>query len=62
MDLALKGKNDGKQESCTALAMVGQQMIPEKAALANPNPPGQVGVRVVGTSATFDYLYVLQLN
>jgi hypothetical protein len=57
--IALDGINDGANERCTADATVNGQPMTVSAQLQGGGPAGSVGLRAVGTSATFDYLYVL---
>lgn len=60
--VAFVGRNDGQNETCDAAATVNQQPLTATASLAGGGPAGQVGLRAVATSATFDYLYVVQSN
>ena len=58
----LTAKSEAKTDACTALAFVGQQMIPADGMLPQGGSPGQAGLRAVATAATFDYLYIVQLE
>jgi hypothetical protein len=57
--VSLDGTNDGASERCAASAMVGGQPMDVSTQLPGGGPAGGVGLRAVGTSAKFDYLYVL---
>ncbi len=58
----LAGENDGLSESCAATGMLNGQPQKAAASLQPGGPAGAVGLRAVGTSASFNYLYVLQAN
>jgi uncharacterized membrane protein len=55
----LAGENDGAAESCAATATVNMQPMTVNGQLAGGGPTGGVGLRAVGTSARFDFLYIL---
>jgi hypothetical protein len=60
--VTLVGANDGAQEQCAATVTVNMQQVNVSGTLGQGGPVGQVGLRAVGTAATFDYLYIVKSN